>query len=74
MSWLMDLADRLRAAFRTRRMVKAQADLQRGADILAQAQKEADEMAAAVAAQEARKRLDAELSGVPIVPVEPPKP
>ena len=74
MSWLMDLADRLRAVFRLRRITKAQADLRDGADILAQAQKEADEMAAAVAAQEARKRLDTELSGVPLVPVEPSKP
>ena len=58
-------------AWRARRALKAQADLQRGADILAQAQREDAEMRAAVEAMEARKRLDSTLSSNPIVPALP---
>ena len=66
MSWLMDLADRLRAVFRLRRITKAQADLQRGADILTQAQREAAEM------ESARRELDAQLPPVPATPAPVP--
>ena len=68
MNWLLDILDRLRAAYRARRSAQAQADLQAGKDILDQAQREAAEMRAAADAAEARKRLDTELSGVPLVP------
>mgnify|MGYP000685682749 CR=1 FL=1 len=71
MNWLLDILDRLRAAYRARRSAQAQADLQAGKDILDQAQREAAEMRAAADAAEARKRLDTELSGVPIVPAAP---
>ena len=70
LSWL----DSFWAAYKARRAAQAMADLEKGKAIIDQAQREADEMAAAVAAQEARKRLDTELSGVPLVPVEPSKP
>ena len=59
------------AAYKARRAAQAQADLQAGKDILDQAQREAAEMRAAAEAMEARKRLDTELSGVPIVPAAP---
>ena len=71
MNWLLDILDRLRAAYRARRSAQAMADLQKGKDILDQAQREAAEMRAAAEAMEARKRLDTELSGVPIVPAAP---
>ena len=59
------------AAYKARRAAQALADLQRGADILAQAEREAQEMRAAADAMEARKRLDVTLSGVPLVPAAP---
>lgn len=71
MNWLLDILDRLRAAYRARRSAQALADLQKGKDILDQAQREAQEMRAAAEAMEARKRLDTDLSGVPIVPAAP---
>lgn len=71
MNWLLDILDRLRAAYRARRASQAMADLQKGKDILDQAEREAQEMRAAADAAEARKRLDTELSGVPIVPAAP---
>ena len=73
MNWLLDILDRLRAAYRARRASQAMADLQTGKDILDQAEREAQEMRTAADAAEARKRLDTDLSGVPIVPaVAPP--
>ena len=62
MNWLLDILDRLRAAYRARRSAQALADLQRGADILNKAQAEAADMAAAQAS------LDASLSTTPTVP------
>ena len=59
-------------AWRARRALKAQADLQAGNDILKTAIREDAEMKAAVARQEAAKRLDADLSSTPIVPALPP--
>ena len=59
-------------AWRARRALKAQADLQAGNDILKTAIREDAEMRAAVARQEAAKRLDADLSSTPIVPALPP--
>ena len=58
-------------AWRARRALKAQADLQAGNDILKTAIREDAEMKAAVARQEAAKRLDADLSNTPIVPALP---
>lgn len=57
------------ARWKARRAAQAMSDLEKGKAILEQAQREADEMAAAAAAAEARKRLDTELSGVPVVGV-----
>ena len=71
MNWLLDILDRLRAAYRARRASQAMADLQKGKDILDQAEREAQQMRAAAEAMEARKRLDTELSGVPLVPAAP---
>ena len=62
MNWLFDLLDRMRAAYRAKRIAQANADLQRGADILAKAQAEAADMDAA------RKELDTSLSTTPTVP------
>ena len=59
-------------AWRARRALKAQADLQAGNDILKTAIREDAEMKAAVARQEAAKRLDADLSSTPIAPALPP--
>ena len=59
------------AAYKARRSAQALADLQKGKDILDQAQREAQEMRAAAEAMEARKRLDVTLSGVPLVPAAP---
>lgn len=73
MDWIFDLLNRVRAAYRARRSAQALADLQTGKDILDQAEREAQEMRAAADLAEARKRLDTDLSGVPIVPaVAPP--
>ena len=58
-------------AWRARRALKAQADMQAGADILNKAIREDAEMKAAAEAMEARKRLDVTLSGVPLVPAAP---
>ena len=74
MDFFLDIVNGLWARIKARRAARAASELAKGQEILDQAQREADEMAAAVAAQEARKRLDTELSGVPIVPVEPSKP
>lgn len=68
MNWLFDLLDRMRAAYRARRVAQATADLQRGKDILDQAQAEAQEMRAAADAMEERKRLTTSVAGVPVVP------
>ena len=59
------------AAYKARRSAQALADLQKGKDILDQAQREAQEMRAAAEAMEARKRLDVTLSDVPLVPAAP---
>jgi hypothetical protein len=53
-------------AWRARRALKAQADLQAGADILNKAIREDTEMREAAARAEAAKRLDADLSNTPI--------
>ena len=74
MNALLDWIDRVWTAIKARKAAKAAVDVAKGAEIIAQAQREADEMRAAAEAMEARKRLDTELSGVPIVPVEPSKP
>ena len=66
MNAILDFIDSVWAKFKARRAAKAAADLQAGADILAQAQREAAEMEAAA------KELDAHLNGVPAVP--PPAP
>ena len=58
-------------AWRARRALKAQADMQAGADILNKAIREDAEMRAAAEAMEARKRLDVTLSDVPLVPAAP---
>jgi len=65
---LLDWVDRVWTAIKARKAAKAAADVARGSEIIAQAQREADEMRAAVAAAEARKRLDA---AVPNVIVDP---
>lgn len=57
--------------WRARRALKAQADLQAGADILNKAIREDTEMREAAARAEAAKRLDADLSNTPIVPAAP---
>ena len=71
MNWLLAILDRLRAAYRARRSAQALADLQKGKDILDQAEREAQEMRAAADAAEARKRLDTDLSNMPLVPAAP---
>lgn len=68
MNAILDFIDSVWAKFKARRAAKAAADLQAGADILAQAQREADEMEAA------RKSLDAELSATPATPAPPAAP
>ena len=70
MNWLLDILDRLRAAYRARRSAQAMADLQRGADILAQAQREAAEMRAAAPAPGVPASAPAEIAPVP-PPVKP---
>ena len=65
MGALLDWIDRVWNAIKARKAAKAAADVAKGAEIIAQAQKEADEMAAA------GKSLDAELSTVPKVIVDP---
>lgn len=67
MGAVLDWIDRVWTAIKARKAAKAAADVAKGSEIIAQAQREADEMRAAVAAAEARKRLDTDLSGVPIV-------
>ncbi len=67
MGAVLDWIDRVWTAIKARKAAKAAADVSKGAEIIAQAQKEADEMREAAAAAEARKRLDTDLSGVPIV-------
>lgn len=47
MNALLDFIDSVWTRIKARRAAKAAADLQAGADIIAQAQREADEMAAA---------------------------
>ena len=71
MGALLDWIDRVWNAIKARKAAKAAADVAKGAEIIAQAQKEADEMREAAAAAEARKRLDTELSTVPKVIVDP---
>ena len=68
---ILDWLDQFWAALKARKAARAAADVEAGKAIIDQAQREADEMAAAVAAAEARKRLDTDLSGVPVVPVVP---
>ena len=65
MGAVLDFLDRMWTAIKARKASKAAADVEAGKVIIAQAQKEADEMAAA------GKSLDAELSTVPKVIVDP---
>lgn len=65
MGAVLDWIDRVWTAFKVRKATKAAADIAKGAEIIAQAQHEADEMAAA------GKSLDGELSSTPKVIVDP---
>lgn len=66
MNALLDWVDRVWNALKARKASKAAADVAKGAEIIAQAQREADEMRAAAEAMEARKRVDPQLT-LPLV-------
>ena len=66
MNALLDWVDRVWNALKARKAAKAAADVAKGAEIIAQAQREADEMRAAAEAMEARKRVDPQLT-LPLV-------
>ena len=66
MGAVLDFLDRLWTAIKVRKAAKAAADVARGSEIIAQAQREADEMRAAAEAMEARKRVDPQLT-LPLV-------
>jgi len=63
---LLDWVDRVWTAIKARKAAKAAADVARGSEIIAQAQREADEMRAAAEAMEDRKRVDPQLT-LPLV-------
>ena len=79
MNFLNDLLDSILCFLKLRKTTRAAADAVEGDAIIAQADREAAEMREAAELAEARKRLDTDPSGVPLVaapaqPVPPPAP
>jgi hypothetical protein len=74
MNLLSDFLDSVLRFLKLRKTTRAAADAVEGDAIIAQANREAAEMREAAELAEARKRLDTDLSGVPIVAAPPPAP
>jgi hypothetical protein len=74
MNLLSDFLDSVLRFLKLRKTTRAAADAVEGDAIIAQANREAAEMREAAELAEARKRLDTDLSGVPIVAAPSPAP
>ena len=74
MNLLSDFLDSILRFLKLRKTTRAAEDAVEGDAIIAQADREAAEMREAAELAEARKRLDTDLSGVPLVVAPPPAP